>query len=384
MEKETSKTEFPPKERIISAVLGIVLLLICAVLAGIWIKDELNYRKIYEQTAENALGYIQNKYGFEAKIINAPDKNSYEWSENSSFIRLIMKYGEKEFTVQADKYKGGAECVDSYQTDEIRAAAEEYLSELFPDGTIVQFDYSDIRSNYLNTARDYFDGGNIEGILENSDGYIEMVFAGRELSEEDIGKLPKNFNAELTSFTDEKRRYEFLSRESSGYKYGNYTLFAPYISSHIGRENNEINASRIEFTAFDEFMYAHIAEYYEFPRSDNRAEFEYAEYGEINEAFRRGEEEQWLSKPLSEEYYLKFIPNGVQIYYPLDKLGGYDLENISLAMFDHGGGIYCRDMLRGEICGEYAVFRIRPGDDCYFMFVDTSGLGEYPPVSENE
>ncbi len=381
---EAKKTEFPQREHVAVTVLKIIFLLICVVLAGIHIKDELDYRKIYEQTTENALNYIRNKYDFEAEIVIAPDKNSREWTDESHYVLLKMKYGGKEFAVQVNKYKDNTKYVDSYQADEIKAAAKEYLSELFPDGTIVEFEYSDTNSYFFDTADDYFDGENIAEILKNSNGYIEMVFADRTFSEEDIEKLPDGFSTELISFVSEKRKDEFLSLKGDGlYYYSNYNLFAPYINDHIGRRNNTITEVDIQLTELDEFKYVYFArgDFFEFPKSDKNAGFEYAEHGEINDAYKRADEEQWLTKPLSKEYYLDFIPSAVWIYYPLDKLSGYDLEDIGLAMFDHGGGINCRNILRAEICGEYAVFRIGPGDDCYFMFIDTSGLGEYPPIS---
>ena len=100
--------------------------------------------------------------------------------------------------------------------------------------------------------------------------------------------------------------------------------------------------------------------------------------GRLLEIYTNYGEEKWLNKPLSDEYYFDGIYGDVYIYYPLDKLDGYDLNSVGLAWFSAGGMSNNRNITKAEICGDYAVYRMPFGED-YFMFVDIGGYGEYVP-----
>ena len=67
------------------------------------------------------------------------------------------------------------------------------------------------------------------------------------------------------------------------------------------------------------------------------------------------------------------------IYYPLEKLDGYDIEKVGLAWFSAGGMSDNHNIEKARVCGDYAVFNMPYGED-YFRLVYSENLAEYEPT----
>ncbi len=359
----------------------IVLVIIFVIDLCFGIKEELECRRVYKQVTTNMTEYIRNKYGFEAEPVDLPDKQSGFWSEDRRYRMMTLQYNDKVFKVYNDDTEN--RYWDNYQSEEITAAVEAYITEKMPEGKIVRMKYYDERCGYYCFEDAYFDGENVEQVLYGCKVVLEMVFADTEFSEEDVLWLADG-NIKLTSFDTLEHRDEFLQKISnesvdSLYSYKEYQKYAPYITDYIGRVNGEITRLDIRILELDEFAYAYFpAEWRTFAKSEDKIHVETNKFNEIKPAYARCNEEKWLSKPLSKEYHFNAPYGDIWIYYPLDKLDAYELENIGIAWFSEGGMSNCRNISRAEICGEYAVFHM-PYGEVYFMLVDTTGLGEYGP-----
>lgn len=370
------------KEKGIGRLIWKIVLLILLVLELCFIiKEELEYKRVYKQVTTNVTEYIRNKYGFEVEPVDLPGKKSGFWSEDRSYRMMTMQYNDKVFKVYSDDTDNSY--WDNYQSEEITAAAETYIMENLPEGKIVRMKYYDERCGYYCFEDAYYDGKNIEQILSGCNVVLEMVFVGKEFSEEDISWLSEG-KIKFTSFDTVEHRDEFLQKLSgesldNEYNYNDYQKYAPYITDYIGREKGEITRLDIKILEADEFEYAYFpVEWRTFAKSEDKIHVETNKINTIESAYSRCNEEKWLSKPLSKEYRFNAPYGDVWIYYPLEKLDAYEIGNIGVAWFSEGGMSNCRDIARAEICGEYAVFHMPYGED-YFMLVDTTGLGEYVP-----
>jgi len=370
------------KDKGIGRIIWKIVILILSVLElGFSIKEGVEYKRVYKQVTTNVTEYLRNKYGFEAEPVDLPGKNSGFWSEDRRYRMMTMQYNDSVFKVYSDDADNSY--WDNYQSEEITAAIETYITKKMPEGKIVKMKYYDEQCRYYCFEDVYYDGKNIEQVLSGCKVVLEMVFVGKEFSKEDISWLSEG-EIKFTSFDTVEHRDEFLQKMSkkspdNEYNYNDYQKYAPYITDYIGRVNGEITRLDIKILEADEFEYAYFpAEWRTFAKSEDKIHVETNKFNEIKPAYARCNEEKWLRKPLSKEYCFNVSYGDVWIYYPLEKLDVHDLENIGVAWFDVGGGANCRDIARAERCGEYAVFHMPYGVD-YFMLVDTTGLGEYVP-----
>ncbi|MBQ8011127.1 MAG: hypothetical protein IJ265_06205 [Oscillospiraceae bacterium] len=357
-----------------------LLLILLGISLCIRIKTEYEYYTKYTWVTENASDYIRNKYGFHAELVSTPEKNSSYWEGEKGSVSVTMRYDGKEFWVEADKSKDNPECFDNYQEDEIAAAAERYISEKLPDGKIISLRYSDRNSAYCFFINDYFDGSNLEQILENCYASLEMVFADREFSEADIAELPFD-SIDLTAFDTAEHRDEFLSRlpEFRIYEYIDYQKYAPYITDYIGKSKDEITGLDVTLLETAEFAYAYFPdEWNTYTKSRNDIQAESREISSIHWNLEQKGAEQWVSHPISNGYYFDSGWGDVRIYYPLEKLQDHDPQNLHIVWYSFGGMSNNYGIKRAEICGEYAVFNIPFGRSQFVIVDDTDQESTVP------
>lgn len=343
----------------------ILLLIILIINLCIRIKAEYEYRTKYTWVTENAADYLRNKYGFDAELVSIPEKNTFYWDGNEGFIEMKMQYDGKEFWVAADK--NSSDCFDNYQEEEILSAAEKYIDEKLPDGKIISMSYTNRKLLLKGLTSVYYDGTNLEQILDNNYASLEMAFADREFSEADIAELPF-YSIDLTSFDTAEHRDEFLNRlpEFRMYEYIDYQKYAPYITDYIGKLKDEVTRLDVTILETDEFAYAYFPEEWN-TCTKSRNDIECRERSDLYQYFENKGVEQWVSNPISKGYYSGF--GDVRIYYPLEKLQDHDPQNLHIAWYSFGGMSNNYNIKRAEICGEYAVFNI-PFGESLFMIVD--------------
>ena len=353
------------------------------------------YRHKYDKdivfAKAEAEDHIAEKYGFEDISLERDEVYPTYFTDKNNFSTAFSaNCGGEEFSVVFFKENGKAECFDNYQQEEIRAALEKYFCENFPNGSIVSMYFKGKGVSYPYSGFMYkdvfFDGENITEILSKCQGKLEMAFYDTEFSQSDIEKIiPKDsrLEAEFASF-DTKEFCDVCVNEATDHSYSEHFYlilekYAPHLTDYIYIKNDGVNGFNVDIMENDEFLYAY------FPveprklatRTDITAEP--VKTGKVTEIFTRHGEENYLGKQLSVEYYFDSLYGDVWIYYPLEKLDGYDIEKVGLAWFSAGGMSDNHNIEKARVCGDYAVFNMPYGED-YFRLVYSENLDEYEPT----
>lgn len=373
--------------RIVLCVILFALLILCLMGYKIisYIKSENERRERIAAASENAVRYIREKYGFEAEFAEDDDDEflstiSRDLS-SAAYIPFKMKSGDKEFYVAAYISKENGDCVDNYQSEEIAAAITDKISEIQSGGKVI---WMWVGSRYgglfgVNSMfRKYFNGNNIDEVLEDCKGGIEMVFADADFSE---NKLPEkleqwNMQFKLVSFDTPERVEEFakivdhdrlLSRIT-------YEIYAPYITDCTEQPQDGVESGiSYSLKSYDDFQYCYFpADANKYKDSSDNVEISEMRQSDFSYHFEYNNEEYWISKPLSKAYQFKVLYGDVCIYYPLEKFKDKDIEQIGAAWYSVSGFANYYGIVRADICGEYAVFTL-PIYGQEFMLVDNFG-----------
>ncbi len=373
------------KKKISASTICIIIVLIINLTAfSIKLYEKYEKKKNIENAVQTAQNYLMDKYGFEADFIEViGEKYDIDYAEDIG-IQLKMNYNGRDFYV-ADV---SGKCCDDYQSEDISQALESYLCDNLPVGKIIETKLSydtDTFYHYMAGKEDLFDGTNIEELLEKNRGRIAILFYDTSFSDNDFVEKLSGYDLNLyfASFDTKEHLEDFLNLNSNNlplYNYTNYQSFAPYITDYYKKDSEGTERLDITLMETPEFKYAYFpTEYRGYNKTCNDILAENAsEHSELKPFFERCEESSWISKPISEEYSFNSKFGDVWIYYPLDKLQGYDIEKVGLAWCSFGGMSNNRNIERAIICGNYAVFHMPYGEN-YFMLVDNSGQEEYIP-----
>lgn len=371
----------------------IVLCVILSALSILWlgyriisfIRSENERREQIATASENAVRYIRNKYGFEAEILDDPGDDKFLLAVRHSelYMPFKMKSGDKEFYVAADRLKESDDCVDSYQSEEIAAAITDKISEIQGGGRVIWM-WVGIRRDYLgykSMFRKYFNGNNIDEVLEDCKGGIEMVFADADFSE---NKLPEkleqwNMQFKLVSFDTPERVEEFAKIDYIDEH--TYEIYAPYITDYTEQPQDGVESGiSYSLKSYDDFQYCYFpTDVNKYKDSSDNVEISEMRQSDFSYHFEYHNEEYWISKPLSKAYQFKVLYGDVCVYYPLEKFKDKDIEQIGAAWYSVSGFSDNYDIVRADICGEYAVFTM-PTYGQEFMLVDNFGQEEFIPA----
>lgn len=177
------------------------------------LRTNAEYSRQLPAASEAAVGYIRDKYGFEAAVIDDPrledinkafissDLFSEAKGEGMIYIELKLQGGGREFHAIVTNYTfrspEHAICdsffvSDSFQYEQIKAVAAERLSEGLPGGDIRVIRLADGASQNLDVGYFdvYYDGSNIDEIMSRCSGSIEISFPAEDLpGENDLRSL---------------------------------------------------------------------------------------------------------------------------------------------------------------------------------------------------
>lgn len=375
------------KRRTAGIICLLIMVSLCAYKGINYLKTENEYKMQYEQASTNAVGYIYKKYGFEAEIVE--DKSKDSWNSyllKYGRMRLLAKYDTEKFFVFSDCIQDSPVGYDSYQYEEIKTAVINKISDELPGGKLI--DYSVLSNDPWDPCvgiygfQTYYDGNNLDEVLTGCWGEIDMVFANTNFSGIFIAdKLSEwNIDFEFTSFDTQERMEKFANENSQylNYGYGAFEKYAPYITDHLEIKDGEVLGLDINMQSFGDFMYSYFpVENRSFPISYNMTveERETKYFKQHYDWYKEGE---YVSKPITNAYYFNCRYGDIYVYYPLDKLKDYDIENIGAAWYSGGGITNNRNIEKLSVCEDYAVFCL-PFHQMEFMLVDTSGYEEYVP-----
>jgi len=182
-------------------------------LAGCYSSEEREQAKTYEKQGKiNAVNYIEEKYGFEAEVVDAVCEKLGEFDPSpSETVFVTMEWKNKTFLVQIDGDSENTEGVDNYQYEEIVAALEEELEDetgMSSEEVIVVYgvrgEYNSIESNKNGMVATYFDGDNLKEILTG--GYSKSAavvsYINQEIESIDVNAVKEAIGVEELLFVD--------------------------------------------------------------------------------------------------------------------------------------------------------------------------------------
>lgn len=255
---------------ILLAVLAALALII--VMSRLWelperFAVEKEYKRQFSAASEEALGYIYEKYGFEAVILDDTDTEDYNRSmlglryhfrEGDDQMFLKMEAGGREFYAHTIKRDGSFMISDNYQYEEIKSALTDKISESLPDGVVMDIALIDTESGafHFSFFDIYYDGGNLDEVLSRCSGRLEMVFPNVQFARSDIidRLCQTHIDIKFTSFDTADKMEEFIETArpaiitENGRQYAIigidnirvYEQYEPYITDRIVTDNGEI------------------------------------------------------------------------------------------------------------------------------------------------
>lgn len=328
-----------------------------------------------KQNAKNsAVLFIKDKYGIDAEAVGY---RGYTFSYNGERGETVkMTADGKEFTVKfLSSDEKETRSADNLQADEIKQALFDEVSRAYPNGVLRDvgiYDFDFVISSSV--FEKYFNGENLEEVIENCHGGIMVDYADTKFDLEDplFEKLNKwRIQPYFVSFDTAAHLEEFTENNEPGSVYirdEQYAKYAPYITDRVEYNyNKETNEREIIRKSYDiksvgefDYLFRDISE------NENGA-------GKIEQRFAKYSETA-LGKPVTKVYKREYIgSSSFFIYYPLEKLNGAAVDNIEAAWIsDSAGSNNAFGTQKAEVIWDYAVF-VLPYYVEEFMMVDTSG-----------
>lgn len=340
-------------KRVVFSVVGLFVLCGLEISMCVSAVSEIYARR----SAENsAVLFIKDKYGIEAEA----DYERELSNDYGKWTYVKMTADDNDFYVERYTDKDGNTIfADSYQLDEIKQAIFNEVSRVYPDG--VRRDIRVFGSDFfVSVIERYFDGTNLDEVLDGYHGAVTVDFADTEFDLEDplFEKLGEwNIKPYFTSFDTTEHLEDFIETERLGIvDFGdNYAKYAHYITDRVVYEYGDSGEKgKVIRKSYDiksggelDCLFRDIAE------SENGTE-------NIEKFFAKYNESEKVSKPISKAYTRESYGSGFYyIYYPLEKLNGVPAENIGAAWLDNSTGVSNnRGVQRASSCGDYAVFTL--------------------------
>lgn len=336
-----------------------------------------------KRNVENSAAlFIKDKYGIDAA---AEYYDSFSSVNNTKWTTVKMNTDGKDFTVELFTYNDVTRFADDYQIDEIKQAVFDEVNRVYPGGTLRDVEVCSYE--FLVNGRvieKYFDGTNLDEVMDGQRGGITVDFVDMEFDTEDplFEKLNKwGVQPYFVSFDTAAHLDEFVAKEETGTVYERdekYAKYAPYITDCVEYNYNkeskkgEIIRKSCNIRSVGEFDYL-FRDISENEKGAAKIEQRFAKYSDTA-----------LGKPVTKVYKRENIgSSSFFIYYPLEKLNGATVENIEAAWIsDSAGSNNAFGTQKAEIVGDYAVF-VLPYYVEEFIIVDTSGTGGAGGVSRS-
>lgn len=322
---------------------------------------------------KSAVLFIQDKYGIEADADydRTSSSDGYKWT-----IVKMTADGKDFFVEQYTDNDDHTIFADNYQLDEIKQAVFDEVSRVYPNGTRRDVRIYGSEFFFHEVIEKYFDGTNLDEVMDRSRGSITVDFADTEFDLEAplFKKLDEwSIGPYFTSFDTAAHRDEFVASDKLGNYFGyddHYVKYAHYITDRVEYEYGEsgewgkVVRKSYDIKSGDEFDYLYRI-IYENKSGAKKIEQRFAKYADTA-----------LGKPVTKVYNWEYIGGSSNfIYYPLEKLNGTAVENIEVAWIsDSAGSNNAFGTKKAEVIGDYAVF-VLPHYVEEFVIVDTTDTG---------
>ncbi len=256
------------KIRSFLALLVVAMFSVC--MAGCYsIGDHILIAEYKKQAKINAVNYIKDKYGFEAKAVDAECKVASAPGQvinidptPSSEVTVKLKYNKKTFYVSITGRESSTEGTDNYQFEEIKNDIENTLNDIA--GTTLEelfvcyggyiLEHPTSKTNGM--IAEYYDGENLTDIF--GERYVKATVS---IIDQDINNFDPTLIEEKTGIDwimfvnyDSKKHYDEINRPY-------YNLTGSPTEWGIEEKLIYINEYRIIGSNYDEYYNCVKAEY---------------------------------------------------------------------------------------------------------------------------
>lgn len=262
---------------------GCILLALTAsmlMMVGCYSKEtRMQIAEYTKQGKENALVYIEEKYGFEAEVLSV-DWEHIERAPIPDFaptpngiVYVQMKYEDNEFYVKIRGDRMTTNGYDNYQAEEIRDAFAEQMEEITGlHAEQIKLLYGEERtynpeSKYYGLVSTYFNGDNFYDIFENSnnsyDNRVVVSVIRQDISSLPYEKIQETFGesavylfANYRSEQDYAHMGDDQIRAIWGFPVtNNVDKYALFIEDYVQLEKNEVDYKKYTVKKHDDIYY---------------------------------------------------------------------------------------------------------------------------------
>ncbi|MBR5801079.1 MAG: hypothetical protein IKY23_13580 [Lachnospiraceae bacterium] len=220
------------------SILFLFCLLMCGIFSGCGYsrEEKLQMKEYKKQASENAICYVYEKYGIEAKVIETECEKLARftildfWPSATGNVLVHMKYDKEEFLVVISGTEQTNAGMDNYQIEEIRQAIKEQATEL------VGFSIEEIGSIYGGACRGsmkinknglvntYYDGTNLAQILTENGSQTVCSCIDEDLSVIDDEGMKKALGDEEMLFVSYRSKDDYGAVKERNINLGGFPL----------------------------------------------------------------------------------------------------------------------------------------------------------------
>jgi len=344
--------------------LGLFLTLLCTILliTGCrYSKEEKKYiKQLEKQASENAINYIQNKYGFSANIVSTevekansdPIPDLTPSPTGNVFVNL--KYNHKIFQVSISGKEQTIDGVDNYQYEEIVSETLKYLNNkinMSPYKNLIYYGKYFNEETHNGLINDLYTNDNIEQIIENNNFNIILEY---------INKSNLQYVKDNNLLDNLQKTKIILVNYNSLESYNNASTHDYNLQGTFIEEYFEINALNIESAYVLDYGKTHYLEldvkqfkdiYYYDDNSQN-VTLTYTTISDVSNWIGKGAFKNVTQ--ISDAYLVSGNYSNLYIYLPINKINGYNVNNINVGIECYGKF----DIANGKIVGDYFVSQL--------------------------
>ncbi len=300
--------------------------------------DELREMKIHEKQGKaNALNYIKEKYGFDAKVVEVDcDKVAsfvFDFTPISTGeVFVTMEHEGKNFYVFISGEEETTDGTDNYQYEEISAALQQKLYDI----TGLQIEELRLRYGKLHSMKNnrnglintYFNGENLSEVMEESYTDVVVSYINQDIAMIDSTKVIEQTGISSYLFVDydSKEHYDTIANPW-------YNIAGSPIENGIGENmlyiNGYLNATGIDDTYREckKTIIDDIILITEYPEEEVFIE----KTRGMCDASNWNGRGLMNARQIFDSYALETNSKQVEIYIPVDKLATEDLEQVEIA-----------------------------------------------------
>lgn len=318
-------------------------------------KDKVNISKWEKQALKNASAYIEEKYGYKAKVKDCECgrfDSLLDVTPRSKCL-VTMEYEDKEFYVWIDGDSKNTDGIDNYQAEEVINTFNEEVEKCIGEKPVYiqlmqeQCGFTNPEGKYDNMFHTYYDGTNLYELLSEDSFECAIFFDnGRDVSNDSFDEIGTHIDYGERIKSAEFNEISFVSEEA-------LKTAKDLVISEL-RSNNGV------FGIADEMIYVdntHSVVYPEKNAERDKYKIVKVQCDDIICCYYEDEEENWelqkaeneidieefaghgFSDPtgLSDSYLLKNqiekYPTHpyIKVYIPKEMISGRDMDKVKIA-----------------------------------------------------